>query len=259
MVLQTGYFDDSGSDAGSWWYVLAGFIAPVEQWKSFSIEWAEILKREELSFFKMSHAMAMDGQFRRGWTVPLRDKVILELVNVVEAINPWRIESMVDRRLFDTFVKGLLQTDTFADPYFMLFYQIVLSAAANAERIDWNANCEFIFDEQGKLGDNAISKWEWLKENIDGLGTVDFCRHLGSPPIFRNDVISRPLQAADMFAWLIRDCMSKGARDMEEISRVALKHLEGRERVIRLHITKEMLMKLGASFMVGKARAYGHL
>ena len=30
MILQTGYFDDSGSDIGSRYYVLAGFLAPVE-------------------------------------------------------------------------------------------------------------------------------------------------------------------------------------------------------------------------------------
>jgi hypothetical protein len=134
MVLQSGYFDDSGSDTGSQYYVVAGFLAPAEQWKGVSNQWAAVLKRESLPYFKMSQAMALKGPFRRGWTAPLRNKLILELVEVIEAINPWRIESFVNRKLFDSFVKGILQTDTFNDPYFMLFYQIVLSAGANAER-----------------------------------------------------------------------------------------------------------------------------
>jgi hypothetical protein len=62
-----------------------------------------------------------------------------------------------------------------------------------------------------------------------------------------------------MFAWLVRDCMTKTPDNMDEISRAALKHLEGRGKTIRLHIDKEMLMKLGASFIIGKARLYGHL
>ena len=40
--------------------------------------------------------------------------------------------------------------ETFGD-LIMLFYQIVLSAGANAERIGWNPDCDFIFDEQANL------------------------------------------------------------------------------------------------------------
>jgi hypothetical protein len=259
MILQAGYFDDSGSDLGSRYYVLAGFIAPVEQWKVVETEWAKILDSEGLPHFKMSQAMALDGPFRRGWTAPLRDKLILQLVDIVNAINPWRIESFVNRKLFNTFIGGLLSSDTFNDPYFMLFYHIVLSAGANAERIGWNPDCNLIFDEQGKFGDDAKSKWEWVKQNIDDINGTDICRHLGSAPLFRNDVRFRPLQAADMFAWLVRDCMTLGPDKMEEISRAALKHLEGSGKTIRLHTDKEMLMKLGSMFLVGRARLAGHL
>ena len=261
MVLQAGYFDDSGSDAGSRWYVLAGFLATVEQWKSVATKWDETLHREpnDLRYFKMAHAMALDGQFRRGWTAPLRDKLITELVDIVAEINPWRIECFVNRNLFNAFVKGILHTETFDDPYFILFYQIVLSVAVNAERIGWNRDCDFIFDEQGKLGDIAKSKWNWVKENIDNISGFAVGPHLGSPPVFRNDITFRPLQAADMFAWLVRDCMTQTPPNMYEVSRAALKHLEGRGKIIRLHIDKEMLMRLGASFIVGKARLHGHL
>jgi hypothetical protein len=257
MALQTGYFDDSGSDTGSRYYVLAGFLATVEEWKSVSTRWAEILDQEGLRYFKMSEAMAMDGQFRRGWNAPLRNKVIFELVDVVAAINPWRIECFVNRDLFNTFVSGILQSNIFNDPYFMLFYQIVLSISANAQRIGWNRDCDFIFDEQGKIGDLAKARWEWVKQNVDaGMGTREY---LGSPPIFRNDISFRPLQAADMFAWLVRDCMTHTPPNMEEISRASLKHLEGKGKIIRLHIDKTQLMKLGASFIVGKARLAGYL
>jgi len=55
------------------------------------------------------------------------------------------------------------------------------------------------------------------------------------------------------------DCMTKTPPNMEEISRAALKHLEGKGKIIRLHIDKGVLMKLGASFLVGKAQLGGHL
>jgi hypothetical protein len=128
----------------------------------------------------MYKAMAFDGPFRRNWTAPLRDNLILELVGKVAEVNPWRIKCFFRRDLFDTFVKGLLQSDTFNDPYFILFYQIVLSVAANARRIGWNIDCNFIFDEQGKLGDVAKSKWEWMKRNIERENTELKTVHLQS-------------------------------------------------------------------------------
>jgi hypothetical protein len=264
MVLQTGYFDDSGSDAGSQYYVLAGFLATVDDWKDISERWATSLDREGLRYFKMKEAMSLRGQFQRGWTEPLRGKLIMELVEIVASKNPWRIECFVRQDLFRNFVKGILHSKIFNDPYFMLFYQIILSISANAERIGWNPDCDFVFDEQGELGDLANSKWDWVKKNIDsvapaGTGPFNAAQHLGSPPIFRNDVRFRPLQAADMFAWLVRDAITVTPPNMEEVSRAALKELEGKGKILRLDIEKRQLMNLGASFLVGKARLDGHL
>jgi hypothetical protein len=259
MVSQTGYFDDSGSHFGSQWYVLAGFIASVEQWKTVSTKWAQVLDKEpSLSYFKMSEAMAMDGQFRRGWTVPLRDQRIMELVDVITELDPPRIECFLNRSVFNAFVKGILSGGSFNDPYFLLFYHLILSIAANAKALAWNRDCDFIFDEQGKLGDQAVERWNWVKENIDHINAAVISPYLGSPPVFRNDVTFRPLQAADMLAWLVRDCLTSGAPNMEEISRTAIKHVEGR-KILRIHIDKEMLMNLGASFIVGKARLRGYI
>lgn len=45
---------------------------------------------------------------------------------------------------------------------------------------------------------------------------------------------------------------------MEEISKIAIRLLEGR-KILRLDVNRELLMKLGATFLVNKARLDGHL
>jgi hypothetical protein len=135
----------SGRD-GYWW--------SVEDWKAVSTKWAATLNKEpSLEYFKMSHAMAMDGQFRRGWTVPLRNQRIMELIDIIAELDPPRIECFLRRSHFDDFVKGIIRGESLSNPYFLLFYHLVLSIAANAEALNWNQDCDFIFDEQGKLGD----------------------------------------------------------------------------------------------------------
>jgi Protein of unknown function (DUF3800) len=253
MILQ-GYFDDSGSDAGSKYYVLAGLIATVEEWKTVSSKWAQVRDKEpSLRYFKMSEAMAMDGQFKSGWTVPLRNQRIMEFVDIIQELDPPRIECFLKRSNFVDFVTGILQ-GPFNDPYFLCFYHLILSIAANGKTLGWNRDCDFIFDNQGELGKNAVAQWEWAKQDI----RVPVNEFLGSPPIFRDDVKFLPLQAADMLAWLVRDCMTRGPDGMEEIARAALKHIEGR-KILRIHIDKGQLVQLGANFLVGKARMYGHL
>ena len=110
---------------------------------------------------------------------------------------------------------------------------------------------------QGKLGERAVERWNWVKANIDGLKSVGISEKLGSPPIFGDDIKFKPLQAADMFAWLVRDVLTKRGQ-VEDISRAAIRHLEDR-KIVRSHITQDMIMALGANFMVGKARVNGHL
>ena len=63
-----------------------------------------------------------------------------------------------------------------------------------------------------------------------------------------------------MFAWLVRDCITQSGDKMEETPRAGLKQLEGGAlKVIRLHIKKEQLIDLGASFFVGKTKLAGYL
>jgi hypothetical protein len=259
MVIQTGYFDDSGSDAGSEWYVLAGFIAPDHAWTTVAESWSKTIAKEPgIRYFKMSEAMAMEGQFRTGWTTPLRNQLIMELVDIIEQINPARIECFLKQSDFNSFVGGIVEGNSFNNPYFLLFYHLILSVAANATKgLGWSRECNFIFDEQGRLGTNAVEKWNWMKQNIDGENAANVAGYLGSEPKFCNDLKSVQLQAADMFAWLVRDCVTKRGK-IEDISRAAIKYLEGR-RILRIQIDRDLLMKLGASFMVGKAKLHGHL
>jgi hypothetical protein len=157
MEVLTGYFDDSGSHAASEWYVLAGFVAPVSEWQIISDKWTGTLKREGIAHFKMREAMALDGQFKSGWTVPLRNQLIMKLVGIIEDLNPPRIECFLRRSEFDAFVAGIIRGSAFNDPYFILFYHLILSLAVNKD-LNWSSDCTFVFDDQGKVGTDALTR-----------------------------------------------------------------------------------------------------
>jgi hypothetical protein len=203
------YFDDSGSHLEAAWYVLGGFLSTAGNWGRFSDAWEGALGKEpRTEYFKMSEAHNLTGQFD-GWPIRLRDQKVFELAEVVERYAVARIAAVVSQEDYNNHIRGVSPWQELNDPYFMLFYQTIvltLQFIENLEKRDYpgldftDAKIDFVFDEQGKVGVNALSWWEVLKEALD----PNLVRFLGSAPIFQSDRKVLPLQAADLYAWHAR-------------------------------------------------------
>lgn len=70
IAVITGYFDDSGTHAGSLVVVWAGFIAPKENWLVHEREWASILQSAQLSSFHMADCANMLREHARSIREP---------------------------------------------------------------------------------------------------------------------------------------------------------------------------------------------
>lgn len=217
MLLQ-GYFDDSGSHPSGGWYVLGGFLSTAGNWKRFSDAWDEALRKDPaIEYFKMSDARNFEGQFS-GWPSALRDQKVFELAEVAEKYAVARISAVVLQQDFNQYIKGVSPWRELDDPYFMLFYQIIVLTAQFIEKLEQRnypdldfseAEIDFIFDEQGIIGLNALGWWDVLKQALD----PKLARFLGPSPIFRSDRKVLPLQAADLYAWHARHVFEGGEDD----------------------------------------------
>ena len=78
-MIVNGYVDESESDGV---FVMAGFVAPAEEWAKFSDSWDAALRMApRIRILKTNHAMRLNGEFR-GWTEQARDeKLRLPVVN----------------------------------------------------------------------------------------------------------------------------------------------------------------------------------
>jgi hypothetical protein len=211
MLLQ-GYFDDSGSHGGEGIYVLGGFLAPSVSWPRFSAEWQNVLNKEPtIDYFKMSEAISLRGQFDR-WPRPLRDQKVLEFAEVAERWAVARISAMVFKEDFDVHIKGASPWSELDNPYFLLFNQIIVLTVSFIQELGKRtldiseAKVEFVFDEQGRLGRDALGWWDVLKQALEPEKT----QLLGAPPEFASDKRQSPLQAADLLAWSVRNVAEGG-------------------------------------------------
>lgn len=200
MTLQ-GYFDDSGSSANEPIYVLAGFVSDYPTWAHFSDKWRAALDREGIAYLKMSEAMRRDGEFARGWSASHRDAFIYELVETIAKHTRLRVSASVKRSDFEDLFHGLpARGEYMEDPYQLLFWGICRLVVEAQFRAGQTEPCDFIFDTHGATGERARAWWpHW-----DGWIHPSRRHLLGDPPMFRDEKRALPIQAADMYAWLVR-------------------------------------------------------
>lgn len=211
MVMLHAFVDDSASDSGDRRLFLAGYVNTAEKWEVFSNAWERELKQAPaIRYFKMSEAASLGGQFS-GWNEVARNNKVLALARIIRQSNPWFVYCSVSRVEYAAILAPAAPYPL-KTPYFDCFWGIVHTAARyRAEFMPADSPpIDFIFDEQGGTGRDAVLWYDWLKQDQ----TPAIKASLGSTPIFRDDKDVVGLQAADMLAWhLRRDHQYQGRED----------------------------------------------
>lgn len=205
MVLQ-GFFDDSGSDPNSFVYILAGFVASPAQWAAFTDDWEKALHQPpRIEYFNNNEAMGLKGQFdkSRGWTEQKRDDRLVVLARIIRKHIAEKFSVAMRHEDYRRYMHGIpvaKRMKNLEHPYFMLFHEIMLCVAAFHSVIKGIPACQFVFDQQGEIGDRAAAWWPTFLASMKAA-QFDFSPYFTkTKPTFGDDEELRPLQAADLFA-----------------------------------------------------------
>ena len=195
-VILEMYCDDSATDE---LYIVAGCVAPLDDWKSFTPEWHHNLKNPspKLGFYRTSDALALESQFKR-FDANTRDQRIAALARLIpNGHNCFGVASWVSKQDFIKYC-GAAFHPAWHDPYYLCATYLIQHLCfdlrgPNLEKID------FFFDRQGKVGTQFKAVYEaFLKPTSRPLfpfmGDV---RHEDKADFL-------PLQAADMHAGWVR-------------------------------------------------------
>jgi hypothetical protein len=209
LVILKAHVDDSSSEQEDKLLVLAGYVHSADVWAQFSDDWQAILATSpSIEYFKMREAENLSGQFL-GWEPIAKNAKVHALADVIDKHAPWSIECSVSRRDYENIARPVRPYDL-RFPYFDAFYALITKLAQWHSQLGLTVPVDFVFDEQGEIGAEAVIWYEHIKSmqppNIRAL--------LGSTPVFKDDKQVLPLQAADMLAWHIR--RRKEARNRNE-------------------------------------------
>ena len=210
MILQA-YIDDSTDDV-SGNYVLAGYIASIEQWAAFSREWEGLLPLAGRNK-KGEHQFKMSQMARYGKDVrPFYNTIMKHVQASVSCIvNKRELKEQIDNLGCSVTDPRWGEVEIDLDGYVKLwrrpFYFAFrgLMDAFHRERIDnpdllpLDGVVDFIFDNDAN---EAIVRavWdEYVSRRREGYRAA-----YGRKPEFEDDEEFPPLQAADFRAWWVR-------------------------------------------------------
>jgi len=197
-VLQI-WFDDSGKGHGPV-FVLAGYLATVEDWCAFSNDWKVLLHQEPkpLDYLKGYEAFGFNKQFM-GWNEIDRDNRLMAFLPIIERYSGKGLAIVIPHDLFDKILRQTFQP--FKNPYmfaYALSFSVMLHYAhGNPAR----EPIELIFDE------DVIKRRQAEKayKEIFKVYPPDVTDLLGrKEPRFENDKQFNPLQASDLLAYCVR-------------------------------------------------------
>lgn len=212
MVLQA-YIDDSRDDA-SGTFVLAGYVASVEQWAAFSRDWAKLLplagkNKKGEHRFKMSQ-MAWHNKMKE---VSLFHKVIMEhaQMSIACIVNIKSLRAKVDNLVATAELphgEVELEIESFKakwrDPSFFCFRAIMDTIPKlQIERPDMmpvDGIIDFWFDNDEANEGYVRSVWDEYLSFRD----PKYRDLYGGKPMFGDKERYLPLQAADFRAWWVR-------------------------------------------------------
>jgi Protein of unknown function (DUF3800) len=197
-LMLAGYFDDSGTHAGSLVVAVGGCVAREEQWLEFTAAWKEALDSEGVRAFHATDLASGYGDFT-GWDQARKQRFIQALAAVMKRYAKTAIAGLVIAQDYDSVIpEWALKSAAFGDKYNFCFQMCVGLAMAWAEGLNppmpKDDQLAFIFDQQPKregLTRDSYHAIKTFRDADDKMGSLTFAdgkRFL-------------PLQAADFIAY----------------------------------------------------------
>jgi hypothetical protein len=202
LVPIQAFVDDSGGKGATKHFVLAGLAGRSESWMQFSDEWrACLLEPPRIASFKMREAASCGGQFHRV-TEQERDDKLRKLAKIINRHARLVTCTVIDLEAHaETW--GKFSGKPQRDPYFHPFHNSIAAICFSLWDSGHRERFEIVFDQDLIFGPRA-KLWYPVIRAILEHREPEAATILPIDPLFRSDDEFLPIQAADLFAWVIR-------------------------------------------------------
>ncbi len=195
LFMFSAYFDASGGpDQHA--TVVGGYLATVEEWERFDVDWRLLLAKEDLPYFHMKEFTANRKVFSTGWdNETRRSRFLRQLSEIIAAYVRHSFSWSVVHRAFVAIDKKYDLSSRVGNPYCFCARGCAAKIRMWLDAQGYRGEpIEYIFE----AGDKGRGILGFVFER-DNLPMPQFKPKL--PPPGREKELFTPLQAADFLAW----------------------------------------------------------
>jgi len=188
-----GFFDESHRDSKDKQFIMAGWLASVDEWERISDAWqACLMAHRKINYFKSYEAYNLNGQFLK-FSKSERDAKCLALAKVIASHHVRGYIATANHKIIQNKPKrlGKMMGTRIYDWGFMTIISTVLQErSSNLEK----QKIDFIFDKATELR-SCIESYEEIRQKLPASQ-----KQIAGEAIPGDDKELAGLQAADLFA-----------------------------------------------------------
>lgn len=196
------YYDSSGkNDNVSKLLTLAGFSAPENIWSRFEIEWKKVLINNNIQYFHMSDAKSLRGNFdpRNGWDENRANNLVKDLLNVIGKFRTKRFETYSCSIILSDYRRAKQAVTSLRSPEAICVNFCVGGLQLANEDLNLPKSIRLFFDQNETFLNTIYTVWDREKNKDKTSGWPKQIISIDAV----NSKTTYPIQAADMFAWMI--------------------------------------------------------
>ena len=200
------YCDDSGTDGSSPIAVAACYVGSTNQWGEFARNWNGVLRDEGFDYMHMAEFVAKPDAGHKpfcDWDNTKKDRVYRKLVSIINTRARKGFGVAIPKAAFDAAAPQHFRDHNANDHYTYAVMCCIGMIGAWRAQYGVTALIQYIFD-QGSPQEQISAVWKVIAND------PHYAQKFGLGPLpdgygFRDMRLSKPLQAADILAWQMRN------------------------------------------------------
>jgi hypothetical protein len=200
VMIFIGYFDESGTHAGSDAMAIAGYISTKERWCGFDVEWKAALKDYGLDFFHMTDFAAGAGPYQ-SWSPDEKAARLEHLIGIINRHAQASLGIAIPVKLFHSVFSDKAKR-IIGGPYGLAVHRAFLETADLVKTLHTDGMIRYVF-ESGAEGAGAVLRSYQRSMKLQFPMFKEMLRQAGLS--FEDKRCATPLQAADILAYDLRN------------------------------------------------------
>lgn len=215
LMMLRGYYDGNGREEDSEFLTLTGLVASESVWEDFEVRWQVALRRHGVRSFRMSDAMALEGEFsiEKGWNDERVDVLLRDLWGLLKKFRSGgedvrsNLTAVSCTMVMRDYRRAKMEHPHLIEPEEVCMQYCLQWPVDLDDDSDRFPEIVMVFDRENCFQETISRVWERLRTRSEAgwLRQIKNIVHRNWGLVETSATNMAPLEATEMIAWLVNN------------------------------------------------------